>query len=79
VLEEVSTNIFSSADGFELKFTHSYRGTTCAVTVSSRRGSTVIQLLELNIPINRTKTKWKQLSFGTNCELFYRSQFEVVA
>jgi len=76
VAEEASESVFCATDGVELKFTHLYRGSTCKTIVSSLRGGKTVDSFELDIPINRTKKKWKQCKLGVNHELFYRSQLE---
>lgn len=79
VLEKLNTATFLTADGNELEFSHLYRGSTCSVAVAYQQSGATVHSLELDIPINRTKVKWKKTSFGATHELFYRCVFEPTA
>jgi hypothetical protein len=60
----------------ELKFDHSYLDTTCKISVKIEFAGIAEHVFNLDIPINRTKLKWKFYKFGTDYELCYRSMFE---
>jgi hypothetical protein len=76
VLEEVNSSKFYTSDGCALIFTHSYWGATCSVAISCEHDGSEPIKLNLAIPINRTKKKWKQTSLGPTYELYYRSGVE---
>ena len=76
VLEEVNSNTFYTDDGCALTFTHSYEGASCLVSVSCDRKDLGIDEIYLDIPINRTKQRWKQTKLGSMYDLYYRSGLE---
>jgi len=78
-LKERATNTFRSTGGCELKVTHFYRDTICTVEIFYQENHHTIYSLDLNIPINRTKLKWKKTKLGVCYELCYRSGFESTA
>lgn len=66
-------NVFPSSDGGEFAVAHSYLGSVCSVDLSYSKGSKLMHSIKLEIPINKTKIKWKEEKFGENFRLFYRS------
>ncbi len=71
--ETHTTNTFLSTEGDNLKVTHFYNDLSCTVAVQYLRKDLEICSLDLDIPINRTKIKWKQRKFGERYNLFYRT------
>jgi len=78
-LEGRVTNAFRSTDGCNLKVTHFYKDTTCTVEILYQLNDHAIYSLDLDIPINRTKLKWKKTKLGECYELCYRSGLEPTA
>ncbi len=76
VLEELNSTKFYASNGNILIFTHSYSGAVCSVDVLYQRTDTVLIALSLEVPINRSKIKWKQMNIGKNYQLFYRAGME---
>ncbi len=73
VLEVEKLNVFPSTDGGEFAVAHSYQGSVCSVDLSYRKGGKLIHSLKLEMPINKTKIKWKEAKFGEEFRLFYSS------
>ena len=73
VLESGNFNVFPSTRGGEFAVASSYHGTICSVDLSYSKGGELVHSLKLEIPINKTKIKWKEISFGKEFKLFYRS------
>jgi len=78
-LKDSATNTFRSTDGCDLKVTHFYKDTTCTVEVLYQKNDHTIYSLDLDIPINRTKLKWKKTKLGVYYKLCYRSGLEPTA
>jgi len=74
-----ATNIFRATDGCNLKVTHFYMGTTCTVEILYQENGHTMYSLDLEIPINRTKLKWKKTKLGVCYELCFRSGLEPTA
>lgn len=73
VLEVEKLNIFPSTHGGEFEVAHSYLGSVCNVDLSYRKDGKIAHSFKLEIPINRTKIKWKEEKFGEQFRVFYRS------
>lgn len=76
VLAEPGFSTFESADGASFLFKYSYRSTVCLVDVSCRRQGVIECSRSLEIPINRTKRRWKKTRLGATYRLYFRSGFE---
>lgn len=71
------TTLFSyplRGDGV-FNFLHWYEGTQCRIELTYSKGETVQAQLDLEVPINRTKIKWKQAKFGEKYDVHYRCVF----
>ena len=58
-------------------FLHCYEGAQCDIKLTYSKGGSIQAQLDLEIPINRTKTKWKQSKLGENYDVRYRCVFEM--
>lgn len=74
--EDKTTNRFRTKDGYDLAFTHSYKGSICNLEILYQGNGMTLSSLNLDIPINHTKKKWKKQPFGTRYELFYCIAYE---
>ena len=79
VLETTNTSVFASTDGREFVFSHLYEGAMCALEVRYLTNLGTECTHQLDIPVNRTKRKWKQTNLGETYEMYYRSQFETAS
>ena len=75
-LKETMTHTFRPTDGCDLRVTHFHKGTTCTVEILYQKNNHTICSLDLDIPINRTKLKWKKTKLGVCYELCYLSGLE---
>ena len=76
VSEETNRSSYPSRDDGVFDFLHRYEGTQCEVKLTYSKGGSVQAQLELEIPINRTKIKWKQSKLGANYDVRYRCVFQ---
>lgn len=67
---------YSSIDGSVFEFSHAYKDMQCNVELTCVKDGLVIERLQLSIPINRTKVKWKQSNLGDGYRVYYRCQLE---
>ena len=73
------SNAFLSADGATFLFEHSYDESVCFVDVYRMKDQVEEYSCSLEIPINRTKFKWKTRKLGSSHLLYYRSAFEGIS
>ena len=77
VKESHGLTSFPSTDGCQFHFSHSYQGTVCKIGISRSNNGNVSDTLQLSIPINRTKLKWKRAMIGQHYEVSYRCALEI--
>lgn len=76
VLENVQSTVLRSSDGTTFHFRHFYTGSVCYVDISGERDGATAFSCALEIPINRSKIKWKNTRLGDRYLLQYRSSLE---
>lgn len=77
VSQETNLCSHQSTNGGEFGFRHCYKARQCNIEVSYSKSGIVQAQLKLEIPINRTKIKWKKSTLGENYDVRYRCVFEL--
>lgn len=76
VTEELKSNRFYSNEGGVLLFSHCYRNNVCSLDVRYERAGSCVATQAIEIPINRTKIKWRKVDMESDYQLYYRSGAE---
>ena len=79
VAEEPRSYEFPSRDGCIFCIESSYSGKSCSLNVRCLENESETCSCDILVPINRTKTEWKETNLGDKYRLYYRSRFEEVA
>ncbi len=79
VLEETNLYAHKLTNNSVFEFLHFYEGTKCYIKLTYSKGESVLAALDLKIPINRSKIKWKKAKLGETYDVEYRCVMEFPA
>ena len=72
VMPQPMSSTFPCKNGGSLQFTHHYTNDHSEFSITYAEQDHSLWTVELNVPINRTKHRWKKRNLGEGFEAYYR-------